>query len=176
METHCATSHSPQPCRGRPPSARPPVLLRASQIERVAAEEVDWLHTSTASGPTCDQARAMIRGWLETLSPFHREVIALRYDPTPWPEPVRDVLEGGFSLVVRVECERYRPAPHRTREQLEWAVSRRLQNRVLRYGARAVLPYGRRAEWHFGQAIREYAKARGREPSVASRLAIRGLS
>jgi hypothetical protein len=136
----------------------------------VAADELDWLYENTddETDPTCIQARAAIEGWLAELSPKHRFVIALQHDPTAWPEdlPACDD-EDSYALVLHhVWPSGPRDLACSTVEEQAARARRRLEIGLEREGPRALKANARRARWLFEEALRAYAEARGRFPSV----------
>jgi hypothetical protein len=154
------------------PPAELPEPLRASQVEAVAADEIDWLYENVddETDPDCVHARAHIEGWLGKLSLEHKAAIALHFDPTPWPEELPGHGEDSFALILHTLCPSsprdllcYSPA------QLERRARRRLEIRLESEGPRALTGLIRRARWKFAEAVRAYAKARGRVPSVVAR-------
>jgi hypothetical protein len=159
--------------RARPDRVAPPEHvdeLRASQLVSVAAEEIEWFFTSTDTDGPALQARAIIEGWFCTLGSAEQRALALRFDPTPWPAALQaEGLESGYALALTlVSTTPWRPesrphcGPHRrASEHLEAAVRER--------GISVMRAISRRADWDFASAVRAYAKARGRAPSVLPR-------
>jgi hypothetical protein len=166
-----ANSNAAPPQRGPRPPALPEevLLLRASQVDHVAAEEIEFFFTSGPDDDASVRARAVIAGWVAELAPRDQEALALYYEPEPWPESILD--EGldyasGYALVLsRASASVWRRNGRRnyTGEQ---TANQQLRAAVLERGPRALRHLTRRAEWDFATALRAYAKARGRTPSV----------
>ncbi len=164
---HSNTATAP---RGRSPlaMAEEVPLLRASQVDHVAAQEIEFFFTGGADDDASDRARAVIASWIAELGYRDQEALALYYEPEPWPESILE--EGldytnGYALVLSRAATMWRrngrrgyPAEQTSNDQLRAA--------VLVRGPRALRHLTRRAEWDFATALRAYAKARGRAPSV----------
>jgi hypothetical protein len=136
--------------------------LRASQVDAVARREIEWLHTSPEQPST---ARACIEGWIHTLTPKEQQALALRYDPTPWPESLEGEWQEGFALALSLAATQWRTKGHPD-AIAEWAASEQLEGAVARHGPEVLRHIEKRAEWDFETALRAYARARGRAPSV----------
>jgi hypothetical protein len=155
----------------RSPAALPEevTLLRASQVDSVAAHEIDFFFTSDSDDDASVQARAVIASWIAELAPRDKEALALYYEPEPWPESILD--EGldyasGYALVLsRASASAWRPG-RRRRFAAEQIANEQLRAAVLKRGPRALRHLTRRAEWDFATALRAYARTRGRAPSV----------
>jgi hypothetical protein len=168
--TSSASSTSPAaPCAAFWPGPAAAAALHTSQVLSVAVDEIDWLYENTddETDPTCVQARAAIEGWLSELSSDHQLAIAAHHDPLPWPEELPGHEEDSYALVLHM----LRPSEARdlrcyTPGQLQTRACRRLELLVEHRGARALTRLIRRARWLFEEAVREYAKVRGRVPSV----------
>jgi hypothetical protein len=144
------------------------VLLRASQVDNVAAEEIEFFFACNADDEASVRARVTIAGWIGELALPDQRALALYYEPEPWPASILE--EGldftrGYALVLSRAATKWRrngrrsyPAEQTSNEQLRAA--------VLVHGPRALRHLTRRAEWDFATALRAYAKARGRTPSV----------
>jgi hypothetical protein len=167
----------PAPCATFWPRAEAAPTLRASEVDHVAAEEIEFFFTSDADDNDVDvdavRARAIIASWIAELAPGDAETLALYYEPEPWPESIRG--EGldytsGYALVLsRASASPWRPY-RRRRFAAERIASEQLGAAVLERGPRALRHLTRRAEWDFATALRAYAKARGRAPSVLAGL------
>jgi hypothetical protein len=143
-------------------------LLRASQVENVAAEEIEFFFACDADDDASVRARATITTWIAELPARDQEALALYFEPEPWPESILE--EGldytsGYALVLSRAATKWRrngrrsyPAEQTSNEQLRAA--------VFVHGPRTLRHLTRRAEWDFATALRAYAKARGRAPSV----------
>jgi hypothetical protein len=145
-------------------------LLRASQVDQVAAEEIAFFFTRDSDEDhACVQARAVIASWIAELAPRDQEALALYYEPEPWPESILE--EGldytsGYTLVLsRAAASAWRRSGRRT-YPIEQTANQQLRAAVFERGPRALRHLTRRAEWDFATAIRAYAKTRGRAPSV----------
>ncbi len=171
---HRASVHSksatPQ-CAPRPPAALPEevTLLLASQVDHVAAEEIEFFFTSDSDDDASIQARAVIASWIAELAHRDKEALALYYEPEPWPESILDEgldYSSGYALVLsRASASTWRP--HRRRRfAAEQIANEQLRAAVFECGPRALRHLTRRAEWDFATALRAYAKTRGRAPSV----------
>jgi hypothetical protein len=149
------------------PDARP-APLRASQVLSIAAEEIEWAHTTTETDAASLAARATIESWLELLSDADREVLELRYDPEPWPYWLSDDWQSGFKLVRRMVTLRTHRPPFQTRfaEEADGAETGQIELAIERHGARVMRDIERRADRDFTAALRAYAHARGRVASV----------
>ena len=170
-----ANSNAATPQRAPRPllPAEEVTLLRASQVDQVAAEEIEFFFTGDSDDDASVQARAVIASWITELAPRDQEALALYYEPEPWPESILE--EGldytsGYALVLsrasafvlrRNGCRSY---------TAEGSANQQLRAAVLERGPRALRHLTRRAEWDFAAALRAYAKTRGRAPSV-----LRGL-
>jgi hypothetical protein len=148
-------------------------LLRASQVDSVAAEEIEFFFTSDADHDACVQARAVIASWIAELAHRDKEALALYYEPEPWPESIlneRLDYSSGYALVLsRASASTWRP--HRRRHfAAEQIANEQLRAAVFECGPRALRHLTRRAEWDFATALRAYAKTRGRAPSVLAGL------
>jgi hypothetical protein len=155
----------------RPPATLPEevTLLRASQVDCVAAQEIEFFFTSDSDDGASVQARAVIANWIAELAPRDKEAFALYYEPEPWPDSILDEgldYSSGYALVLsRASASAWRP--HRRRHfAAEQIASEQLCAAVLERGPRALRHVTRRAEWDFATALRAYAKTRGRAPSV----------
>ncbi len=160
---------TPFPCAVFWPGPAAAATLHTSQVLSVAVDEIDWLYENTddETDPTCVQARAAVEGWLAELSSDHQLAIAAHHDPLPWPEELPGHEEDSYALVLHM----LRPSEARdlrcyTAGQLQTRARRRLELLVEDTGPRAVTPLIRRARWLFEEAVHEYAKVRGRVPSV----------
>jgi len=140
--------------------------LRASQVRAVAAAEIEWFHTTHETDAASVHARALIGEWIATLDDSEQEALALRHDPLPEPTFIRRHCGGSFALAVRLATtSRWRP-DGRPRLGAERAVSGQLVNAVKHHGSGVLRGLARRADWTFAGALRAYAEARGRVPSV----------
>jgi hypothetical protein len=164
-----ARSVAAVPCAAFWPGAAEAATLHTSQVLAAAVDEIDWLYENTddETDPTCIQARATIEGWLSELTTDHQLAIAAHHDPLPWPEDLPGHEEDSYALVLHLLL----PSEDRdlvcyTPGQLETRARRRLVLLVEHKGVRALTPLIRRARWLFEEAVREYAKVRGRAPSV----------
>jgi hypothetical protein len=146
--------------------------LRASQLVNVATDELEWFFMSTDTESPAMQARAIIDGWLRTLDTAEQRVLALRFDPAPWPAPLQaEGLESGYALVLNlVSTATWRPES-RTHHEPHRSAGDRLVAAVRERGISVMRWISRRAEWDFASAVRAYASARGRSPSVIPRCA-----
>jgi hypothetical protein len=150
-------------------------LLRPSQVHHVAAQEIEFFFTSDpdadagAEDPDGAIARAAIASWMAELDPRDQEALALYYEPEPWPDSILE--EGldytsGYALVLsRASASVWRRNGRRS-YTAEQAANQQLRAAVLERGPRALRHLTRRAEWDYATALRAYAKARGRAPSV----------
>ena len=146
--------------------------LRASQLVNVAADEIAWFYTSYDNGPSSLLARSTIEGWLATLDPAVRRTLALRFDVAPWPEDLQDEgLQSGFALAVSLVTTAKWNAKSGPRNGLHRRAGEHLEAAVRERGIEVMRDIGRRADWDFASAIRAYANARGRAPSVLPRCA-----
>jgi hypothetical protein len=157
---------------------RPPVEalevtpLRASQVEHVAAQEIEFFFATNAHGDDkrdgALQARATIASWISELDIRDQEALALYYEPEPWPESILDEgfdYETGYALVLSRSATSWRPHGRR-RYGAEQAANEQLCAAVRKHGPSALRYLTRRAEWDFAAALRAYAKVRGRAPSA----------
>ncbi len=146
--------------------------LRASQLMTVAAEEVAWFYTSYDNAPSARLARSTIEGWLVALDPAERRTLALRFDVSPWPEDLRDEgLGSGFALAVNLISTAPWHPKSGPRSGLHRRAGESLAAVVREKGIGVMRDIGRRADWDFAAAVRAYARARGRAPSVLPRSA-----
>jgi hypothetical protein len=151
------------------PPAEQPELLLASQVDHVAAEEIEFFFTGDADNDACVRARAVIASWIAELAPRDQEALALYYEPEPWPASILE--EGldytsGYALVLsRASAYVWRRNGRRS-YAAEQTANQQLRAAVLVSGPRALRYLTRRAEWDFATALRAYAKTRGRAPSV----------
>jgi hypothetical protein len=163
-----------------PPSRRPPVELeelrplRPSQVDYVAAQEIEFFFTTDPDVEDADAAvaRAVIGSWVAELAPRDQDALALYYEPEPWPESILEEgldYESGFALVLSNAATAWRPDGIR-RYAREQAASDQLCAAVMAQGPRALRYLTRRAEWDYATALRAYAKTRGRAPSVLDGL------
>jgi len=169
--SHATAARPPRP----PVEAEEPMLLRASQVDNVAAEEVEFFFTKGDTDSPTASARAVIASWIATLPQRDQDALALYYEPEPWPASI--LAEGldytrGYALVLaNASAKTWRP--HRKRRfSDEEAASEQLRACVFEHGPRALRQLTRRAEWAFATALRAYSTARGRSPSVLADLAI----
>ena len=146
--------------------------LRASQLTNVAADEIAWFYTSYDNAPSSLLARSTIEGWLSALDPAERRTLSLRFDVAPWAEDLQaEGLQSGFALAVDlVSSARWHPKSS-PRDAKHRRASEYLEEAVRERGIEAVHKVGRRADWDFASAVRAYASARGRSPSVLPRRA-----
>jgi hypothetical protein len=145
--------------------------LRASQLFSVAAAEIQWFFTSTDTEGPALQARAIIEGWLNALDSSARRTLALRFDPTPWPERMQaEGLDSGYALVVSLVSTAPWHAESGPHQKLHRRASDQLEAAVRQRGISVMRGVSRRADWDFADAVRAYAKARGRVPSVLGRV------
>jgi len=136
--------------------------LRASQVDAVARREIEFFHTSPKQ-PSA--ARACIEGWIHTLTSKEQQALALRYDPTPWPKSLEGEWQEGFALALSLAATQWRtdgPAD----AAAEREASEQLEGAVAQHGPEVLRHIEKRAEWDFETAVRAYARARGRAPSV----------
>jgi len=146
--------------------------LRASQLVNVAAEEVAWFYTSYDNAPSALLARSTIGGWLGTLDPAVRRVLALRFDVAPWAEDLQEEgLKSGFALAVNLVSTAKWGAKSGPRNGVHRRAGEHLETAIREKGIGVIRDIGRRADWDFAAAVRAYAKARGRSPSVLPREA-----
>jgi hypothetical protein len=164
-------SNAATPERARRPLAQPEdvTLLRASQVDRVATEEIEFFFASDSDDDASIRARAVIGSWIAELAPRDQEALALYFEPEPWPESILE--EGldytsGYALVLsRASAFTWRRNGRRS-YTLEQSANEQLRAAVFVCGPRALRHLTRRAEWDFATALRAYAKTRGRAPSV----------
>lgn len=145
--------------------------IRASQVDAVAVDEIAWFFTCTDTDAASIEARAVIESWLGTLEPADQQALALRYDPLPCPPSLEAEWQEGFALALSLaSSSRWRPAglPQPVLERL---ASDQLEDAVRRHGPGVLRGLRRRADWAFANAVRAYATARGRTPSVLPREA-----
>jgi hypothetical protein len=164
---------APPPCAELWPRADAAATLHASQVDYVAAEEVEFFFASDPEDRASIQARAVIASWIAELDPRDKEALALYYEPEPWPESILDEgldYSSGYALVLsRASASAWRP--HRRRRfAAEQMANEQLRAAVLERGPRALRHLTRRAEWDFAAALRAYSKTRGRAPSVLAGL------
>jgi hypothetical protein len=146
--------------------------LRASQLVNVAAEEIAWFYTSYDNALASRFARSIIEGWLATLDPAVRRVLALRFDVAPWAEDIQDEgLKSGFALAVNLVTAAKWGANSGPRNGAHRRAGEHLEAAIREKGVGVLRDIGRRADWDFAAAVRAYAKARGRSPSVLPREA-----
>jgi hypothetical protein len=173
---------------GTPPrTPRPPVeaeelpLLRPSEVNHVASEEISFFFAADPAGhDAADQdggaaeARAIIAGWIAELAPCDQEALALYHEPEPWPESVREEgldYESGYALVLAcASASQWRPRGKRS-YAAEQAANEQLRAAVFQHGPRALRHLTRRAEWDFATALCAYIRVRGRAPRVLGRSA-----
>jgi hypothetical protein len=142
--------------------------LFASQVDNVARREVEWFFASDAATDAASQdARARIAAWLGALSYAEQQTLALRYDPFPCPYSLEEHFEeGGFALALSLAfAGTWRPCGH-PRHTKERVASDHLEAAVQQHGPRILRHLKRRAQADFDAALRAYAHARGRAPSV----------
>jgi hypothetical protein len=172
---HAAHEHSsdaPQraPRRAIAPAEVVDLLLRASQVDQVAAEEIAFFFTRNSDDDAASvRSRAVIASWIAELTPRDQEALALYYEPEPWPESI--VEEGldytsGYALVLSRASASVWRRHGRRRYTAEQTANQQLRAAVLERGPCALRHLTRRAEWDFATALRAYAKTRGRAPSV----------
>jgi hypothetical protein len=158
-------------------SARPLAMpeevtpLRASQVDNVAAEEIEFFFACDSDDDASVHARTVIASWIDELAPRDQQALALYYEPEPWPESILD--EGldyasGYALVLSRAATMWRRSGRRS-YPAEQTSNEQLRAAVFAHGPRALRHLTRRAEWDFATALRAYAKARGRTPSVLPR-------
>lgn len=141
--------------------------LRASQLVNVAADEIAWFYTSYDNAPASRLARSIIEGWIATLDPAVRRVLALRFDVAPWAEDLQDEgLRSGFALAVNLVTTGTWGATSGPRNGAHRRAGELLEAAIREKGVGVLRDIGRRADWDFAAAVRAYAKARGRSPSV----------
>jgi hypothetical protein len=163
-----APSASP-PCAEFWPRAETGATLRASQVDAVAAEEIEFFFTNDSDDDASIQARAVIASWIAELAPGDKETLALYYEPEPWPQSILDEgfdYSSGYALVLsRASAFDWR-SNRRRHFAAEQIANEQLRAAVFERGPRALRHLTRRAEWDFATAVRAYAKTRGRAPSV----------
>jgi hypothetical protein len=175
VRTVPVSSSAPAAFRATRQSALPEevTLLRASQVDQVAAEEIEFFFASDSDDDASVRARATIASWIGEIAPGDQEALALYYEPEPWPESILE--EGldytsGYALVLSRAASAWRRHGRRSYPS-EQTANEQLRASVLARGPRALRHLTRRAEWDFASAIRAYAKTRGRAPSVLPRQA-----
>jgi hypothetical protein len=141
--------------------------LRASQLVNVAADEIAWFFTSYDNAPAACLARATIAGGLAQLAPAERRTLSLRFDVARWSEDLEEEgLISGFALAVHlVSTSTWKPK-NSPRDRVHKRAGEHLEAAVREKGVGVLRDLGRRADWDFAAAVRAYAKARGRAPSV----------
>jgi hypothetical protein len=168
-----STPSATPPCAEFWPRAEAAPTLRASQVDHVAAEEIEFFFTSDPDDGASVPARAVIASWIDELAPRDQEALALYYEPEPWPQSILDGgldYSNGYALVLsRASAFAWRPN-HRRQFAAEQIANEQLRAVVLERGPRALRHLTRRAEWDFATALRAYAKTRGRAPSVLAGL------
>jgi hypothetical protein len=172
ISSSSAPSATP-PCAEFWPRAEAARTLRASRVDHVAAEEIEFFFTGDSHDYSTVQPRSVIASWIAELAPRDQEALALYYEPEPWPESILDEgvdYSSGYTLVLsRASASAWRP--HRRRRfAAEQIANEQLRAVVLERGPRALRHLTRRAEWDFATALRAYAKTRGRAPSVLADL------
>jgi len=146
--------------------------LRASQLVNVAADEIAWFYTSYDNAPCSLLARSTIEGWLGALDPAERRTLSLRFDVSPWAEDLQDEgLKSGFALAVNLVSTAKWHAKSGPCNGVHRRAGENLEAAVRERGIGVMRDIGRRADWDFAGAVRAYAKARGRSPSVLPRRA-----
>ena len=165
------TSNAAMPQRAPRPLALPEEvsLLRASQVDHVAAEEIAFFFTCDSDDDACVRARAVIASRIAKLALRDQEVLALYYESEPWPESILDEgldFASGYALVLSRASASVWRRNGRRRYATEQTANQQLRAAVLERGPRALRHLTRRAEWDFATALRAYAKARGRTPSA----------
>jgi len=141
--------------------------VRASQLVNIAADEVAWFYTSYDNAPASRLARSIIAGRLATLDPAVRRVLPLRFDVAPWAEDLQDEgLKSGFALAVNLVTTAPWGAKSGPRNGVHRRAGEHLEAAIREKGIGVMRDIGRRADWDFAAAVRAYAKARGRSPSV----------
>lgn len=152
-------------------------LLRASQVDNVAAEEIEFLFTTDDVDAEVASARAIIASRLAELDPRDHDALALYYEPEPWPASILEEglnYERGYALVLaNAAASSWRPTGRRSFVH-EQAASEQLRAAIYDHGPRALRHLTRRAEWDFATALRAYAKARGRAPSALVGRSVKG--
>jgi len=144
-------------------------LLRASQVDHVAAEEIAFFFTCDSDDDASIRARAVIGTRIAELAALDQEALALYYEPEPWPESILDEgldFASGYALVLSRASASVWRRNGRRRYAAEQSANQQLRAAVLERGPRALRHLTRRAEWDFATALRAYAKARGRTPSA----------
>ena len=144
-------------------------LLRASQVDHVAAEEIAFFFTCDSDLDASAHARAVIASRVAKLAPRDQEALALYYEPEPWPESILEEgldFASGYALVLSRASASVWRRNGRRRYATEQSANEQLRTAVLERGLRALRHLTRRAEWDFATALRAYAKTRGRAPSV----------
>jgi hypothetical protein len=144
-------------------------LLRASEVDHVAAGEIAFFFTGDSDDDASVRARAVIGSWIAELAPDDQEALALTYEPEPWPASILE--EGldytsGYALVLSRASASLRRRNGRRSVAAERTANQQLCAAVLVHGPRVLRHLTRRAEWDFATALRAYAKTRGRAPSV----------
>ena len=144
--------------------------IRASQVENVAAEELEWFFTTPDDDGAAFAARATIQAWLSALPIEQQRSIALRFDRTPWPEAFEvSGVESGYALAISlVTLATWTPhsKPH---HEAHRPATDHLEHALRQHGVSVMKRVGRTATWEFTTALRAYANARGRTPSVIPR-------
>jgi len=160
---------APQGATGRRAAPEEVALLRASQVNQVAADEIAFFFTCDSDDEASVQALAVIAGLIARLAPADQQALALYYEPEPWPESILEEgldFANGYALVLSRASAAVWRRNGRRRYAAEQTSNEQLRAAVFERGPRALRHLTRRAEWDFAAALRAYANTRGRAPSV----------
>jgi len=154
-------------------------------IPPVVEEELDWFFSvpkgdvddesvgDEDDGPvTAAMAYRKIRGWLVEMEDRDAGVLKSAYKPGPWPNELHQALGRLTGIVVRLaSADVGWPEDASEQEMLEARVGICLVKERVQGGVASLARFRRRATEYLRNAIKSYARERGRGPSVAPRMA-----
>jgi len=154
-------------------------------IPPVVEEELEWFfsvqksHVDNESIGDEDGDRAAaaiayrkIRVWLLEMEDRDAGVLKSAYAPGPWPRELHEAVGRLTGIVVRLaSAEIGWPEDPSEQEMLEARVGTYLERARVQGGIGVLARFRPRATEYLRTAIKSYARERGREPSVAPRMA-----
>ena len=163
---------------------RAPSAANDGTSTAVAEEELAFFFTTRSDGCTQSdddedddwsvddeadiQARHVIGHWIGTLSRRDQDVLALYFERRPWPLSIKReevACTGGYALLLLLASP-YRHPPRDPACLQEVGVQ--LEAAVEKHGTGVLSHLARQAERSFATAVRAYAEASGRAPTVRS--------